>query len=501
MTRREQTRAQRFALRRTRRRRRLVAGAVAMLVVLGLVGLVPIAALVNRSETSTSGISEASGTRFADGPVPPPNVSLDYSHETDVSPLAFGADETGYRTPNVLPNDTLEVQRLKLLGLGYMRMHLVYSASGDPGSKIVCGGNGCDLRPAGADWIVAVKATGAEPVVIVNTDSATDAANMVRALNVSPSTGQPDTALRTYVPRWIIGNEPNMYGLAASSYATVFNADADAMKAVDPRIKVGGPAIAWLDEAYLQTFLNLSGSRVDFVDFHGYPTQPCSSCGPSPAATLFAWAASMGDAVARVHEMLRAAIPERASQIDVEVGEWSLSTGAGVGTRTNLNVVWGADVVGQIIRNGGLSLFYGTKGNMLEWESGNQTDGDNNHTIFQKLDETQAPYHAYGMFTGEGLFPHFGTKLARSSTSVPNIDVFASDGGQRNIVVVNKDTTNKRTLTFRLSAGGSGTITLWQKSQEIKFLAPPKKIGSFTYEHGTFSVTVPPLSVTTFVQS
>jgi hypothetical protein len=501
MTRRGTTRAERVAYRRARRRRLLIASLAASLLVATLVGFGPVATLLQRSDSSTSGVSGASGTLFADGPVPPRNVSIDYSHEVDLSPLAFGADETGYRTPNVLPNDRLEAQRLKALGLGYMRMHLVYSTSGDPNSKIVCGGTGCDTGPAADDWITAVKATGAVPVVIVNADNPTDAANMVRAFNVDPSNGRPDPSLSTYVPRWIIGNEPNMYGLTASSYSAEFNTDADAMKAVDPGIKLGGPATAWLDESYLQTFLSLSGSRVDFIDFHGYPTQPCSACGPSPAPTLFAWAASIGSAVARVHQILQSTMPARAAQIDVEVGEWSLSTGNGIGTRTNLNVVWGADVIGQIIRNGGLSLFYGTKGNMLEWQSGDEIDGDRNRKIFQKLDETLAPYHSYGMFTGEGLFPHFGSKLARSSTQVSNVDVFASDGGQRNIVVVNKDPTQKRTLTFRLSDRGSGTITLWQKSQGIQFLAPPKRIGTFSYTDGAFSVTVPALSVTTFVQS
>ena len=45
-------------------------------------------------------------------------------------------------------------------------MHLTYTTPGDPTSKIVCGGAGCDVRPTGAEWIAAVKRVGAVPVVI-----------------------------------------------------------------------------------------------------------------------------------------------------------------------------------------------------------------------------------------------------------------------------------------------------------------------------------------------
>jgi hypothetical protein len=48
-----------------------------------------------------------------------------------------------------------------------MRMDLKYSTPGDPTSKIVCGGNECDTRWSGDQWVQAMKAIGAQSLIIV----------------------------------------------------------------------------------------------------------------------------------------------------------------------------------------------------------------------------------------------------------------------------------------------------------------------------------------------
>ena len=56
--------------------------------------------------------------------------------------------------------DTVQVeqQKLQALGLKYLRIDLIDSLAGDPTSKIVCGGDGCDTQWMGDLWVQAIKA-------------------------------------------------------------------------------------------------------------------------------------------------------------------------------------------------------------------------------------------------------------------------------------------------------------------------------------------------------
>ena len=53
---------------------------------------------------------------------------------------------------------------------------------------------------------------------------------------------------------------------------TIYNRVAVAMKAVDPTIKVGGPALSYEDFDTLRSFLQAAGPNVDFVSLHRYQT-------------------------------------------------------------------------------------------------------------------------------------------------------------------------------------------------------------------------------------
>jgi hypothetical protein len=206
----------------------------------------------------------------------------------------------------------------------------------------------------------------------------------------------------------------------------------------------------------------------------------------------------MGADIANLRAMIQQQVPSRASQISIEIGEWALDWGGNLQANTNLNAVWSADVLGNILASGGYSMFYGTKGNALEWGSGYQTNQDTGQQVYENLDDPHAPYHGYGIFTGEGLFPGFGTSLATATTTLPNVDVFASDG-RKNIVVVNKDPSATQTGTFSLGNVSSGMVDVWQKSPSVSFQDPPVHLGSFTFSGGAFSYALPALSATTFV--
>lgn len=448
---------------------------VSGLFILLLVGILPLVVISTQVRQSMQQHASANG-----------NIVVDYSTPIQkLDPKAIGLDISGYYTPLAFANDTVEQQKIKQLGIKYARMHLIYQVSGDPTSKIICGGTGCNTSITGDQWINAIKSIGAEPVVVIYTKSSIDAANLVKHFN--KDTNNP-------VKYWIVGNEPNINGYSVQSYSTYFNQDYDAMKAIDPTIKIGGGTTAWYDQTWLQQFLQLSGSKVDFVDFHGYPQQGTVA---GDYTKLFQNADGYGKDLTSLQAVIKATVPARASQITVQVGEWELNWGGGAQDYLNFHSVWAATVLGNILKAGGYSLFYADKGNLLYNSSHTFTDSTG-RTFTVSQDDTNAAYHGIGMFTGEGLFPHFGDTMVNATTSLPNIEVFASDN-PKNIVVINKDPSVSQVATIALNGLSSGTFDVWRKDESITPINPPVKLGSVAVSNGAITYSVPPFSVTTFV--
>ncbi len=415
------------------------------------------------------------------------NISIDYTSPIrKLGPGAIGMDVSAYGYPNVFANDLVEQQKLKTLGIQYMRMDLKYSTLGDPTSKIVCAAVGCDTRWTGDQWVQAIKAIGAQPLIIVHYH-AVDAANMVKHFN-------KDT--NNYVQYWMVGNEPDLAGISATTYSTNFNQDYDAMKAIDRTNKIGGGATAWYDAPFLQAFLRQSGSRVDFVDFHWYAQEGTM---PGNYTTLFQIAAGFGHSINNLRALIQQIVPARSSQIWIEVGEWELNWRGTAQNDSNFHSLWAASVLGNILKAGGWSLFYADKGNANALYGNPQTFTDPyGHVVNINPDDTNAAYHGIGMYTGEGLFRGFGTTMVNASTTLPNVEVFASDN-PKNIVVINKDQSVTQTATFSLNGVASGTIDVWRKDESVIFPNPPIKPGTLPLENGTFTYQLPPFSITTFV--
>src|SRR5437660_4301959 len=102
------------------------------------------------------------------------------------------------------------------------------------------------------------------------------------------------------------------------------------------------------------------------------------------------------------------------------------------------------------------------------------------------------------MFTGEGLFRGFGDTMVNANTTLPNVEVYASDN-PKNIVVLNKDPSVTQAATVSLNGVTSGTIDVWRKDESVLFPNPPIKLGTLPLENGTFTYQLTPFSVTTFV--
>src|SRR2546423_9925880 len=155
-------------------------------------------------------------------------------------------------------------------------------------------------------FMTGVRRAGAQPIIIANygTGTPAEAADWVRYANVTKGYG---------ARYWEIGNE--LYGnghygahweadnhadKSPTGYANGVVAYADAMKAVDPTVKIGAvlttPAnwpdgvVAGGDAAtWNQTVLSIAGPHIDFVILHWYPggaTAPETFGKPNQAADI-----------------------------------------------------------------------------------------------------------------------------------------------------------------------------------------------------------------------
>ena len=129
------------------------------------------------------------------------------------------------------------------------------------------------------------------------------------------------------VRRWYfeVWNEPNLPAFftgGQAKYFELYRATAQAIKAIDAQLRVGGPATAanaWIPE--FLAFCTAQGAPVDFVTTHHYPTDAFGAPGDDTAAQL---AASPRSALQRQARQVRAQAGEHA----VYYTEWSTSSNA-----------------------------------------------------------------------------------------------------------------------------------------------------------------------------
>ncbi|WP_158851408.1 GH39 family glycosyl hydrolase [Saccharothrix deserti] len=421
------------------------------------------------------------------------NVTVDFGAVVRPVPRdTFSADITGYGYDSYITNDPQH--RAMLAGrYGSLRMQLVYATPGDPTSAIVAGGDGADRKVAGDAWVTAIKDLGAEPVLIVP-ENATDAANLVRHFNLGGNR----------VGRWIIGNEPNAKPDGSpAAYGARFNAVYDAMKAVDPAISVGGPAVGDPNMAWIRDFLAVSGSRTDFVDFHKYGAGEHAACD----STLLAETAQWSTDVAAVRDIIASVVPSRADRIGIQIGETNSDWGVhpnpagcdNIGTEPvqyrNAAIWWSASVFGRLAEAGARGYVYGDKNGAL----GLLYDQPNTNGAGRN--ERMPVYQGVGFFTGqEGTaLAHFGSSLVRSSTTLGNnVEVYAS-ANPKVVVIVNKGTTPHNAVI----GVGSGLTqaAVHQKDGNTVSYAKPTNLGTVAVSAGQVSVALPGPSVTQLVLS
>ena len=206
-------------------------------------------------------------------------------------------------------------------------------------------------------FMASAARVGAEPMIIANygTGTAEEAAGWVRYAK--------DKGYRASY--WTIGNENygnGHYGSAweadehadksPAAYASGVVAFAEAMKAVDPDIKIGavltmpgnwpdglvgdGDAGTWNAEV-----LGRAGAHIDFVDVHWYP-------GGATAAESLARTAHVDDAMYQLRRQIDRYAGSNADRIRISLTE----TNVGVGQNTQPGALFLADAYSDLLENG-----------------------------------------------------------------------------------------------------------------------------------------------------
>ncbi len=176
-------------------------------------------------------------------------------------------------------------------------------------------------------------------------------ADLVRLLNVEQKRG---------IQYFEISNERDMVywlrqmkkgqPLQIDELAKIHNLCAQAMKAVDPGIKIGGPAACRGDLVQpLKQFAILTLENLDFLSYHAYASGDASETD----VNIYNRAGSLGKNLATIRRMLDAISPDRA--IELHLNEYNICYTHRVrDTRmsTHKGAVFDALVFAQLVQNG-----------------------------------------------------------------------------------------------------------------------------------------------------
>lgn len=424
------------------------------------------------------------------------NVMVNFGTvQTELVPGVFSGTISTYGSEGgSIVASTKQKAALSNLGLRYYRLPLRWN-----GGNIISSAGGGPTNISGDTWVAQIKAAGSQPMVVLggssdNNFTAAEAANMVQHFNGTGGSGGTSR-----VDYWVVGNEPGNGGMSIATYCTLFNASYDAMKAVDPTIKVAGPAWAYFDSGTLQSFLNCAGSKVDVIDYHHYGMGTTYLDNATALAQTGDWETE----VTQVKSMIAATVPARASQIQVQVGEynWSWRTEDGYPGYNGddrfyqgIAAVWGASIAGHIARAGGRGHQYSDQNGALGLTF--EKSADANH-YGKAINDPMPMYWGLSMFTGGGQFRAFGSTMVQASTTLPNVEVYASRG-EKNVVLINKGAAVNQAAAVALNGVAGGTAEVWQTNQSAPFAAPTK-VATAVISAGMVSVTLPAYSVTTLV--
>ncbi|MEU4514232.1 cellulose binding domain-containing protein [Nonomuraea wenchangensis] len=355
-----------------------------------------------------------------------------------------------------------------------------------------------------------VRRTGAQAMVTANygTGTAAEAAAWVRQANVTKGYG---------IKYWEIGNENygnGHYGSAweaddhadksPAEYARHVVAYADAMKAVDPTIKIGAVLTTpanWPDAitgegddgSWNKVVLSAAGSKIDFVILHWYPGA-LDRTGHVP------------DMIRLTREQIAAYAGAGADRIGIAMTEFNTGSSSN-GTNTQPGALAAADAYATLLANGVFTVdwwnVHNGIGTVTEVE-GHTDYGDfgllssgactaDGSVCEPALNTPFAPYYALQMVS---RFARPGDQFVRAATDQPKVTAHAArrPNGDLAVMLVNtsSDTSYPVTIGYAGYRPASGAPTVLTHTNGATAIT--------TATSGTATAqTLPPLSLTTLV--
>jgi glycosyl hydrolase family 39 (putative alpha-L-iduronidase) len=353
-----------------------------------------------------------------------------------------------------------------------------------------------DVKPLQIDQIMTfAKELGAQLMFSVRMVDGTPekAAEMVRYTNLEKKYG---------VQFWSIGNEPTLYkGVYENRNETYdvnrFNQEwraiAEAMKKVDPTIKLVGPEInqfsydptpgvttnySELHENWLIEFLKANGDLVDVVSVHRYPF-PATRISGAPSMDEIRLDAQEWD---KIFIHARELIHEHAGrEIPIAVTEFNSAYDKSFGGETtpdsHYNAIWMANVLGSMIKNG---VFMAN-----QWALTAKAGYGGLGLIGQA--DVFPGYYTYQMYK------KFGNELIYSSSHDPELPIYAArrSDGVLTVMLVNLSLQEKA-AAIRIGDQAQVRAETWLFDPEHK----AENMGVLEYSG---EVTVPPQSLTLYI--
>ncbi len=362
-------------------------------------------------------------------------------------------------------------------------------------------------------FMASVRRVGAQPMIIANYGTATpqEAAGWVRHANIVKGYG---------VKYWTVGNENygnGHYGSAweadhhpdksATYYANQVVAFVDAMKAVDPSVKVGAvltmPA-NWPDGItagadagpWNQAVLTIAGPKIDFVDVHWYP-------GGATAAESLTKTETLDDAMYLLRQQIARYAGPGSSRIAISMTE----TNVGVGQNTQPGALFLADAYSGLLENGVFTVHWWNVHNGIGTVStvaGHTDYGDfgmlssggclaDGSVCEPPLNTPFAPYYGLSMMN---IFARAGDQFLRTATSTPSVSAHAARraNGDLAVLLINKDPENAYPVTLNYAgfSPSAAAPTVYTHTNGATSIASSQS-GTAT------SQTLPPYSLTTLV--
>jgi hypothetical protein len=292
-----------------------------------------------------------------------------------------------------------------------------------------------DLKTYQIDQIVDfAKQSGADVTISVRLLNGTPeaAAELVRYANIQQKYG---------VKYWSIGNEPTLFAgeINVGNYDTVrFNKEwreiAEAMKKVDPSIKLIGPELHQFNydpafnpkdvngKDWMTEFLRANGDLVDVVSFHRYP-YPRNNVNATVAdlrENSHEWDKTIVYLRDLIHQETKRDLPIAITEVN---SHWSKAIGGDGTPDSHYNAIWVADMLADMAKNGVFMVNHW----MLTSSGGQGGWG------LVGRGEVRPSYYVYQ------LYKKFGSELVYSSTDDPELTILAAHNadGELTIILIN----------------------------------------------------------------